>query len=190
MKLTKAIAAVTVAASLLGAWATASAAPYVLVSWNQRSSSGALSSLAFKSGAAQGCPGPTYKQPCYNPAQPWVSSNGVATAVASAGPMTFDWNGTTLTGTGLLWATSFISSNVSGTPVISDRITNFTLTPSTTTTTAATYECHEGTFLAGVGANGCLNVSTGTNFVDESSAVYNVGGSANCVNRTVGGDDV
>ncbi len=189
MKLTRFIAGLTVAASLLGAWATASAAPYVLVAWHQRSSGGALSSLAFKSGAAQGCPGPTYKQPCYNPAQSWVSANGVATTVATAGPATFDWNGTTMTMTGLLWATSFISSNVNGTPVISDKVTNLTLTPTTTTTTAATYECVEGTFLAGVGANGCLNVNLGGDFVNQSSAVYNVGGDANCVNRTIGGDD-
>lgn len=189
MKLTKMIASLTVAATLTGAWATASAAPYVLVAWHQRSTSGALSSLFFKAGAAMGCPGPTYKQPCYNPAQPWVASNGIVTAV-SANPPSFDWDGSKLTVTGLLWASSFISSVSNGTPVISDKVTNLTITPGTQTTTAATYECVEGTFLAGVGASGCLNVSLGDDFVSQSSAVYNVGGNPNCVTRTVGGDDL
>ena len=189
-KLTRVIATLITTSSLLGAWGTASAAPYVLVAWHQRSTSGALSSLFFKSGTAQGCPAAApFKPPSYNPAQTWVASNGVATAVSTAGLATWDWNGTTLTGTGLLWASSFISSNANGTAVISDKVTNLTITPTTTTTTAATYECVEGTFLAGVGANGCLNLNL-TDGILDSTVAYNVGGSANCVNRTIGGDDV
>ncbi len=189
MKLKNIVAALAATSSLIAVWGSASAAPYVLVAWHQRSSSGALSSLFFKAGAAQGCPGPTYKQPCYSPTNPWVASNGIIATVSAAAP-TWDWDGTTMTGTGLLWATSTISSIANGTPVISDKITNVTITPSTTTTTATTYECVEGTFLAGVGANGCLNISTGDDLVSNSSAVYNVTGDANCVNRTIGGDDV
>lgn len=190
-KLIKVLAAVVTTSSLLAAWGTASAAPYVLVAWHQRSTSGALSSLFFKSGVAQGCPAASpFKQPCYNPTNPFVSGNTIDTQVQAAGLATWDWNGTTLTGTGLLWATSFLSSNSSGPAVISDKITNLTITPGTLTTTAATYQCLEGSFLAGVGANGCLNVNLGDDFLLQSSAVYNVGGSANCVNRTVGGDDV
>ncbi|MEO7387459.1 MAG: hypothetical protein ABIX37_11025, partial [Gammaproteobacteria bacterium] len=185
MKLTKVIATLVATSTLLAVWGTASAAPYVLVAWHQRSTSGALSSLAFKSGAAQGCPGPTYKQPCYSPGQSFVSANGIATAVSAAAP-TWDWNGTTMTESGLFWATSFLSSNMSGTAVISDRITNFSINTGSSTSTAATYQCIEGDFLAGVGANGCLNVNLGDDFALNSSAVYNVGGNANCINRTVG----
>ena len=177
--------------SLLAVWGTTTAAPYVLVAFHQRSSAGALSALFFKSGVAQGCPAAApFKQPCYNPANAWVASSGVATAVATAGAATWDWNGTTLTGTGLLWAGSFISSASLGAAVISDKITNLSITPSTTTTTASTYECVEGVFLFGVGANGCLNINLGGDAALNSSAVYNVGASANCVNRTIGGDDV
>jgi len=173
----------------------ATAAPYKLVSWHQRSTSGALSALMFKAGAAQGCPGPTYTQPCYNPAGPspggaWVAANGVATDIIAAGEATWDWNGTTMTMTGLFWAGSSIGSNPNGTIVISDRVTNLTITPTTTTTTAATYECREGTFLASVGANGCLNVELGTNSSLDSTVAYNVGAAANCVDRTVIIDDV
>jgi hypothetical protein len=48
----------------------------------------------------------------------------------------------------------------------------------------------EGTFLAAVNANGCLNIDLGPNSVNNSSAVYNVGGIANCINRTIAGDDL
>jgi hypothetical protein len=40
-----------------------------------------------------------------------------------------------------------------------------------------------------VGANGCLNLGTGIDFITNSTAVYNVGGDANCVQRTILGDD-
>jgi hypothetical protein len=184
MNVRKVIAAGVAAASLLAAWGSASAAPYVLVAWHQRSQSGTLSALFFKSGTAQGCPAAApFRQPCLNPTNGWVASSGIATEISTAGLATWDWDGTTLTGTGLLWAASFISSNANGAAVISDKITNLTITPGTLTTTAATYECVEGTFLAGVGANGCLNVNLGNNGVLETTVAYNVGGSANCVNR-------
>ncbi len=191
----KSILATLVASATLIAATAATAAPYKLVGSYQRSSSGTLSSLMFKAGAAQGCPGPTYTQPCFNPAGPspggaWTATNGVATEIIAAGQPTWDWNGSTLTATGLFWQAGSISSNPNGTIVIGDRFTNFTITPGTTTTTGATYECREGTFLESVNANGCLNIDQGADFTDNSSAVYNVGASANCVNRTVGGDDV
>ena len=194
LKLKSAFTATVATASLLAISGVASAAPYKLVSFHQRSGGGALSSLMFKAGAAQGCPGPTYTQPCYStlasPGGNWAAANGVITDVTNAGLATWDWNGTTLTMTGLLWAASSIGSNPNGTIVISDRITGLTINPGANTTTALTYECREGTFLASVGANGCLNTEFGTNSVNDSSAVYNFAGSANCVVRTLGGDDV
>ena len=190
MNKARVIASATIAATLLSAWGTATAAPYSLLGWHQRSTGGALSSLLFKAGAAQGCPGPGYQQPCYNPAQGWTSTTGVATDVAAAGLPTFDWDGITLTESGLFQATSFINSNPNGTPVISDKIVGFSLTPGTSTTTVGTsYVCIEGDFLIGVGANGCLNVNLTTNTL-ESSAAYNVTGDPKCITRTVGGDDV
>jgi hypothetical protein len=186
------ISALVSAATLTMAVTTASAAPYTLYGWYQRSTSGALSSLAFKAGVAQGCgSGPGYQQPCYNPTNLWTATNGVATAVEAAGQPTFDWNGTTLTQTGLLWATSFIGSNVnSPAPVISDRVTNLTVTIGAPGSTgAATYECVEGGFLATVGAHGCKNTNLGANFADNSTAAYNVGGNVKCVTLAIGGDD-
>jgi hypothetical protein len=188
----KTIAALAVTASLLSAWSTASAAPYSLFGWFQRSAGGTLSSILFKAGAVQ-CPGPI-QQPCYSAGNAWVSGTTIVADVTAAGPPAFDWNGITLTQTGLLWATSFVGSNPNSTAVISDKVTNLTITPGTGTTTAATYQCIEGTFLVLVGANGCMNVNLGTNAVLDSTAAYNIGGDASCVNRSLNsvalGDDV
>ena len=174
----------------------ASAAPYILVSHHQRSSGGTLSALMFKAGAAQGCPGPSYTQPCYNtsgspaPGAVFVTLNGVGTDVIAAGQPTWDWNGTTMTMTGLLWTASAIASNPNGSIVISDKVTNLVINTAANTTTAGNYLCVEGTFLATVGANGCLNVELGPNTTLNSTVAYNVGGAANCVDRTVIADDI
>jgi hypothetical protein len=193
----KQIFAGLVASATLMAVTGASAAPYVLIAHHQRSTSGTLSALMFKAGAAQGCPGPTYTQPCYNtsgnasPGAQWVLTNGVGTAITTAGQPAWDWNGTTMTMTGLAWHGSAIASNPSGTIVISDKVTNLVINTGASTTGAGTYECVEGTFLASVGANGCLNVGLGANTpILDTTVAYNVGGAANCIDRTVGGDDV
>ena len=182
------IAALAVTTSLLSAWGTASAAPYGLFAWHQRSTGGTLSSLMFKAGAAQGCPGPSYQQPCYNPNNAFVVPRTIILDVG-AGPPAFDWNGTALTGTGLFWATSYINSNPNSTAVISDKVTNLSITPGTSTTTVATYECVEGTFLVGVGAIGCKNINLGLNLVDNSPTAWQVGGNPYCVSQTIGSDD-
>ncbi|MEQ1803061.1 MAG: thrombospondin type 3 repeat-containing protein [Gammaproteobacteria bacterium] len=182
------------AASLLMlASGIASAAPYNLVGWYQRSGGGNLSALAFKAGAAQGCPGPTYTQPCFAPAQPWTVTNNVIAQV-SAGAPTWDWNtGTqTLTSTGLFWAASFIGSNPSQSTVISDKVTNLVIAvtaPGVGTVNAGTYECVEGTFLATVFANGCKNTHLGVNLADNTNTVWNAGGNPKCVTQTMTIDD-
>ena len=189
MNKARTIATWAVTASLLAAWGTASAAPYSLFGWFQRSSGGTLSSILFKAGAAQGCPGPGFQQPCYKPTNAWVATQTVVGDVTAAGPPAFDWNGTTLTGTGLFWATSFLNSNPNQTAVISDKVTNVAITPSTTTTTVATYECIEGDFLGGVGAVGCENINKGVNATDDTVTNWQVGGNPYCVSEAIGGDD-
>jgi hypothetical protein len=87
-------------------------------------------------------------------------------------------------------STSHLSSNPAASSVISDKTVDLNINTATMTTTATSYTCIEGNFLANVGANGCLNTETGGDFTNNSSAVYNFGGNANCVQRTVGGDDV
>jgi hypothetical protein len=153
-----------------------------------------LSSLLFKAGASSGCPGPTYVQPCYNPnpgdasVAAHQSSIGVIAQVSGNAP-TWDWDGTTLTSSGLLFATSHINSNPNQTQVLSDRVTDVVINTATDTVVADDYECIEGIFLTTVDANGCLGTSEGANSANDSSGAWNVGGAYDCVVLTLGGDD-
>jgi hypothetical protein len=185
------IAAAITTASLLAAWGTASAAPYVLVAVHSRSApNGNHAAQFFKSGTAQGCPAAApFKQPCYNPNNAWVLTQPTLISDVQANPATWDWNGTTMTGTGLLWTTAFNSSLSLGTAVLSFRVSNLTVTPSTLTSTATTFNCYEGTFLASVNVHGCSNVNMGANNTLDSPATYNIGGDANCISRPLLGDD-
>ncbi|MEZ5563822.1 MAG: Ig-like domain-containing protein [Gammaproteobacteria bacterium] len=166
---------------LLAVSSVAGAVELTLVADNTRSSSGTLSYQVF-----QACTPPSNAAGtgCSTFGSTWQVANGVTGSTA-----TWDWDGTTLAATGTFQSTSHLSSNPAASAVISDKSVNLTINTGTMTTTATSYTCIEGNFLANVGANGCLNTSTGTNFANESSALYNVGGNANCVNRTVGGDD-
>ena len=193
------LAAFAAVSVLMTVWGTASAAPYNLVGWYQRSGGGNLSALAFKAGGGQGCPnsGTNYIQPCYQPTSfgNWTANNGVIAAV-SAGAPTWDWASAgpttgTLTETGLFWATSFIGSDTSLGSVISDKVTSLVITVTgvgTGTTTATAYNCVEGSFLTTVGALGCDNTSLGLNSANNTVTAWNAG-NVNCVTQTIGGDD-
>ena len=160
---------------------TASAVNVRLLAHNQRSNSGTLSYLKWSA-----CGPPFIKEdPCLNFANPWTAAN------VTASTATWDWNAATgvLTSTGFFQTTSFISSNALGNAVISDKVVDLVINTGTSTTTATSYQCIEGKFLATVGAHGCANVSTGFDFFYNGSMAYNVGGAANCIQRTIGGDD-
>ncbi|MEZ5564313.1 MAG: VPLPA-CTERM sorting domain-containing protein [Gammaproteobacteria bacterium] len=182
MKIRKTLATTIASATLLVAWGTASAVSLELVADNTRSSSGTLSTQVFKACTP---PSNTPATGCSTFSSGWAIANGVVGSTA-----TWSWDGTTLTSSGTFQTTSHLSSNPFAPAVISDKTVDLTINTATMTTTATSYNCVEGNFLAGVGANGCLNTSLGGDFTDSSSAVYNVGGNATCVNRTLGGDDV
>jgi len=172
--------------ALLGVSGMASAVTVTLTAHNQRASSGTLSTLKWATCAPVGATNPCYSTSGVSQGGIWSNANATgATAV-------WDWDNATgvLSMTGIFQSTSFISSNANGLPVISDKVVDMVINTTTNMTTAASYQCVEGTFLAGVGANGCANVSTGDDFTYDGSIAFNVGGDANCVNRTVGGDDV
>jgi hypothetical protein len=60
----------------------------------------------------------------------------------------------------------------------------------TDTSTASSYGCIEGIFLVTVGTSACLTVNTAApNTNATSTATYNQGGDASCIDRTVGGGD-
>jgi len=99
---------------------------------------------------------------------------------------TWNWDGSVLTQTGSLSSTQNVGIN----PLITDNTTNMVIDTTANTTTASSYTCTEGTFLGGVGAHGCWNLDLGGDFVLNSSATYNVGGDANCINVALAGDDL
>lgn len=110
-----------------------------------------------------------------------------------ASDATWDWNA----GTGILTQTGGTlrstrtgsGGNSTTTLLYSDIVTGLILNTVTGTTTAASYQCIEGNFASLTGANQCGNYSQGFNNIDESTRFYNVGGDANCINITTGGDD-
>lgn len=166
------LALITLATASLSLLAnSAMSATATLTAHNQRSSSGALSTLIWN-GANVGQPG--------------------GTAVgAEASTATWDWNydTNTLSSTGLFFTTSHIGSNPMGSAVIGDRVVGLTLNTDADTTAASDYQCREGNFLATVGAHGCGNYSLGSDFANNSTIAYNVGVIANCIQRSLSGDD-
>jgi len=175
---------VIIGAALLALAGQAGATTVTLTAYNQRSSSGTLSTLKWS-----GCTTYTTTSACINPGNANLSAMGITPSTA-----VWDWNAGTgvLSMTGDFNSASTLSSSGStvALAVIGDKVSNMAIDTVNHTTTASSYACVEGQFLSGVGANGCLNISLGDDGVLGSSAVYNVGGNANCVQRTLGGDDV
>ena len=178
---------------LVALWSAAQAVPVKMLKHNQRSSSGTLSTLAWKNCGPTGTgPGGIFAAPCLNPTLPWIVANGV-----TGSDVNWDWNSTDrrLTGTGLFWTHSYITSNPSGTSVLSDRIENLVVhmrgnpVGGPPQTDATDYRCIEGTFLAGVNSNGCGSYNLGFDAANSSTVEYNIGGVPYCIHRTMGGDD-
>jgi len=142
----------------LGAISTVSQAITLrLTSHNQTAGSGTISSLIFDGSHVDGAPG--------------------STAV-------WNWDGTTLSSTGLYSAVGSIGSSIFSSTILNDQIVNLSISGGTAT--AASYTCVEGTFLWVVGANGCGGYTLGANTVDDSTTVWSGLG----VSQTIGGDDV
>ncbi|MFO1355327.1 MAG: VPLPA-CTERM sorting domain-containing protein [Gammaproteobacteria bacterium] len=175
---------VIIGAALLALSSQAGAITLTLTAYNQRSSSGTLSTMKW-----DGCAIYSTATACINPANTNISAMGITPSV-----MTWHWNeGTgvlTMTGTFNSVSTLGSSGSAVASTVNGDKVTNMTINTTAGTTTAGSYSCAEGNFLAGVGANGCLNISLGDDGLLQSSGLYNVGGNANCVQRTIGGDDL
>jgi hypothetical protein len=154
------------AAAVIAASGAATAAPLeaTLIAHNQRSGD-TVSTLVWNGGNA-------------------FSAWGVVVGVeASNATWTWDPSTQTLASSGLFWTTSHIGSNPFGLAVISDKVVDLNIDTINNITTATSYECVEGNFLAGVGAHGCANVNTGANFQYESVMTYNVMGNAAWITR-------
>jgi hypothetical protein len=69
-------------------------------------------------------------------------------------------------------------------------VTNLVINVSSDTTSASMYGCIEGVFLASVGVSACLSLNTAAAGINStSSATYNIGGDASCIDRVIGGGD-
>lgn len=131
-----------------------------------------------------GCTNFAAHTPCIHPANAAFAAAGITPSTA-----VWDWTDGVLSMVGTFNAASTIGSNAMSPMVIGDKVTNLVVDTVNQTVTADAYACGEGSFLSGVGANGCMDVSLGDNFMLDSSVAYNVGGDASCVVLTVGGDD-
>ncbi|HHQ13890.1 MAG TPA: hypothetical protein ENK16_02580 [Chromatiales bacterium] len=148
---------------LLGAASAASAVQVVLVSFNETTGTGDIRTRITN--------GPPF---FVNPAN-----------YAPPSSVTWDWDGTTLSGTGFFGSTITFGSG-SLPSVMADHIYDLSIDTSTRTATATSYECVEGIFLAQVGFNGCGDYGLGSNTIDESTTIW----SGLSVSQTIGGDDV
>ena len=151
---------VILALALFAVSAAANAITVTLDKHNQTAGSGSVSTLITDGSHIQGQP--------------------ASTAV-------FDWDGTTLTSTGLYSATSSLGSSPYGPTILNDQTTDLSIDPSTSTAGGTAYSCHEGTFLAGVGASGCGGHNLGANYFNESTSTW---GPGLAFSQTIGGDDV
>jgi hypothetical protein len=142
--------------------AVANAVSVTLIVHNQTSGGGAISSL--------------------------ITDGSHVSGIAAASTAVFDWDGTTLSSTGLYSAVSSIGSSPYSSTILADVITDLNIDVGTSSAAGtAAYSCTEGTFLGGVGANGCGGYTFGTSYTDDSTTIW---GPGTAVSQTLGGDDV
>ena len=106
--------------------------------------------------------------------------------VFAASSAVWDWDGTTLTGTGLYSATLAIGDGPIKPTIQNDSIVDLTIATGSATASATVYRCNEGSFLSGFGASACGGYRFGSNSINESATIW----SGTCVAQTIGGDDV
>jgi hypothetical protein len=193
MKMVRALAILAVFGASRSA--LADAIPVILVAHNNLTagSGGGLSTLVWKDCGPTGTgPGGIFVAPCIDPANLWAVANGVTGSTA-----TWTWDPYTqvLASNGLFSTTAYIGSDPSGASALSDQVVDLRIDIANSVTSATSYECVEGSWLAGIGANGCGNYSfglSGGNGIDDSkpAVTYNIGGNALCEHRVLTGDDI
>ncbi len=118
-----------------------------------------------------------------------ITDGSHVSGIAPASTATWDWDGSTLTGTGFYGATSALGGSPYTLTLVSDQVTDLVIATGGTPggiASASSYTCVEGTFLPSVGFSGCGGYSFGSNFIDESTTIW----SGTSVSQTLGGDDV
>jgi hypothetical protein len=146
---------------LVALTSTANAVTVTLVSHSQTSGGGTISTL--------------------------ITDGSHVSGIAAASTAVWNWDGATLTATGLYSNVASLTSSPFSSTILSDQIIDLTIDTSTGTGDATSYSCIEGTFLSTVGANGCGGYDFGVNFIDESTTTW---GPGTATSQTIGGDDV
>lgn len=148
--------------ALLTVAAAANAVTVELVSHQQTASSGTISTLITDGSHIQGF---------------------------SASTAVWDWDGSTLTSTGLYSATGSIGSSPYGPAIINEEHWDLSIATGGTpggTANATAFVCNEGTFMASVGFSGCGGYDFGGNYYSESTTTW---GPGLATSQTIGGDD-
>jgi hypothetical protein len=113
-------------------------------------------------------------------------TDGSHTNHSTATTATFDWDGTTLSSTGVYSSVGAIGSNPILASILADIVTDLSVDTSTLTASATAFVCEEGNFLMGVGASGCGGYNFGGNGANETTTTW---GPGTAVAQTPGGDD-
>jgi len=120
---------------------------------------------------------------------PYITDGSHVSDIAPASTVTWDWDGSTLTGTGFYGATLALGGSPFGRTLWSDQVTDLVIATGGTPggiASASSYTCVEGDFLPPLGVSGCGGYTFGANFIDESTTIW----SGTSVSQTLGGDDV
>ncbi|MBT78662.1 MAG: hypothetical protein CL798_10790 [Chromatiales bacterium] len=117
-----------------------------------------------------------------------ITDGSHTSGIGGASTAVWDWDGTTLSSTGLYSAVISVGSSPVSTTILSDQITDLTIDTSTNSAGGSTsYVCVEGAFLSGIGVSGCGGHNFGTNSMNESTTVW---GPGLATSQTIGGDDM
>ena len=116
-----------------------------------------------------------------------ITNGSHTSGIAGATTASWDWDGTTITGSGYFSAVSALGSSPYASTILGDSITDLTIDTSTSSAGGTTaYACLEGSFLGGVGASGCGGYGFGTDAMNDSTSTW---GPGLAVSQTLGGDD-
>ena len=116
-----------------------------------------------------------------------VTDGTHSSGLAGATTAMWQWDGTTLNGSGLYSAVWPLLGSPASPALFAEQITDLSINTTTGVASASSFSCIEGGFGSVVGASLCGNYDFGTNFIDESSTSW---GPGTAFSQTIGGDDV
>ncbi len=114
---------------------------------------------------------------------PFITDGSHIFSIVGTTTAVWDWNGTTLSSTGLYGALISIANDPTAPTIIGHEFMDLSINTATSTATATSYTCIDGTI--GILGSLCGGYGFGDNGVDESVTTW----SGTTVSQTLGGDD-